>query len=778
MRSVRLLLPALLLVAVSVGGGSTGWARPAAQEAPLPPPLDSARAELEVGRAWHATRILRDAGVRNGPPEHVLLLARAESGWKNHDAVRELLEGADWLGRVGDGLGWALLARAREAEGAWREAAEAWASYLLTPAGEADAEAPALVVRRARALARAGAVPEATAILGSLSESDADLRSWFSLELARDAAEEGDTALVSALAGRITDPAAVDAGWRLVADARLAAGDTAGTIVALRTVRSRHPQGARHALAGVEMGLLQLARGDTAAAVGLLRASLEEAPSGAAGRAARALLAVDEAGLETTLRLAALMDRAGDGAGALRAYDRAWRMARDGGGSLAHWQRLARARLLSTVPSRRDEALEEFRALDEEITDPDLGARNLVTWMRMRDRQGRSAAVSTIRGWLLERYPGSDTAAEIVWDRAWSAEGGGRLDEALRHYAALAEDARTHSLAGRARMRMGQIHIGRGEHGRAAEVYDAYLEDFPDGRRWEEAAYWAAWSRMQAGDETGARARLERLRRDEPFSYYAVLAAELLGEPYRVSLPAGEAEVEPGWLTRGLERLDALAAAGLEDAAEAQIERLEDRAEGSVQVTLGLAEALIERGRTIEGINLGWGLRGDGHPWDARLARVVYPFPARELVEREARERGVDPMMMAALIRQESAFDEDIVSHAGAIGLMQVMPPTGRALARVHGPEGFQPESLKTGEVNLHLGTAYFVEMSDRYDGVLPLILSAYNAGPTRATRWRRYPEAGDWLRFTERIPFAETRGYVKNVRRNLGVYRELYGSD
>ena len=68
--------------------------------------------------------------------------------------------------------------------------------------------------------------------------------------------------------------------------------------------------------------------------------------------------------------------------------------------------------------------------------------------------------------------------------------------------------------------------------------------------------------------------------------------------------------------------------------------------------------------------------------------------------------------------------------------------------------------------------------MSARYDGVLPLILSAYNAGPTRATRWKQYPEISDLLRFTERIPFVETRGYVKNVRRNLGIYRVLYGQN
>jgi soluble lytic murein transglycosylase len=106
------------------------------------------------------------------------------------------------------------------------------------------------------------------------------------------------------------------------------------------------------------------------------------------------------------------------------------------------------------------------------------------------------------------------------------------------------------------------------------------------------------------------------------------------------------------------------------------------------------------------------------------------------------------------------------------------MPPTGAQLARAHGPEGFTDDALTKAEVNLHLGAAFFVDMSRRYENDLPLVLSAYNAGPTRATRWRSYPEAADPLRFTERIPFVETRGYVKSVRRNVGLYRVLYGQD
>jgi soluble lytic murein transglycosylase len=133
---------------------------------------------------------------------------------------------------------------------------------------------------------------------------------------------------------------------------------------------------------------------------------------------------------------------------------------------------------------------------------------------------------------------------------------------------------------------------------------------------------------------------------------------------------------------------------------------------------------------------------------------------------------------MAALSRQGSAWDHDIVSSAGAVGRMQVLPSTVRGIARVVGPEGYTPDRLAHAEVNLHLGGRFLADLLKRFGPDLPLVLSAYNAGPTRADRWKRFPEASDPVRFTERIPFNETRGYVKNVRRNLALYRALYGGE
>ncbi|MYI44904.1 MAG: lytic transglycosylase domain-containing protein, partial [Gemmatimonadetes bacterium] len=101
----------------------------------------------------------------------------------------------------------------------------------------------------------------------------------------------------------------------------------------------------------------------------------------------------------------------------------------------------------------------------------------------------------------------------------------------------------------------------------------------------------------------------------------------------------------------------------------------------------------------------------------------------------------------------------------------------GRQLAGAVGLRGFTTEMLETPELNVHLGTRFLSDLFRRYDADIPLVLSAYNAGPTRANRWRRLPEAGDPHRFTERIPFAETRGYVKSVTRNRALYRWLYAN-
>ncbi|MBW3535371.1 MAG: transglycosylase SLT domain-containing protein, partial [Gemmatimonadetes bacterium] len=521
-------------------------------------------------------------------------------------------------------------------------------------------------------------------------------------------------------------------------------------------------------------GALALAAADTAAA---RQASLDALASGprtpAGGRAADRLLRVGGLDAATAAGAAEALSRTGERARALEAYDLHARLV-GGVEAMAPEARLARARLLAATDRRQDEAVTEFRALSTH-EDERVGAVALDQWARLRRSQGRTGDEATLRGWLLERYPTSPEAADVVFFRGDAAHDRNEYPEALRQYEALVDMAPSQSRAGLARMRAGMIHILHDRPREAVDVFEGYLRDFPDGRRWEEAAYWAAHGRLLLGDSAAARDHLARIREENPFSYYAVRGAERVGEAFSLDLPAGPEPIMAPWVGEGLRRLDLLDAAGLEEGSAAEVERLVARSRGDRDAMLRLAEELVVRGHTIPGINLVWELRSDGEPWTLRLARAAYPFPFREAVLREAEEWGADPWWVVAIIRQESAFDPDIRSSAGAVGLMQVMPETGRQVARAVGPESFRPEALEEPDVNLHLGTHYFVENLQRFGGVVPLVLSAYNAGPHRADAWRRFPEARDWLEFTERIPFGETRDYVKQVTRNRALYQELW---
>lgn len=717
-------------------------------------------------------------------PDELLLLARAEAGYRNWDGVRSTLEGQPWLGSLEGGESLRLLARAREGLGGWAEAAEAWARYLESPHGRSAADRPALHVRRARALHAADARDGVPAALDSAMAGSDVVASWAALELARGAAEAGDTAALRPLVQRVSTPAPRDRAWELEARGVLAAGDTARALAIYGALAEQEETGSRLGRVDAVLGELLLARGDTVGARTRFLSALARTPgTGDGTRAARRVLTLGEdagraLGAERALEVARILDRSGDVDRAVRAYDRYMELTADPPEEV----RLARARLLARTSGRADDAVNGFRALS---TSPDreVGAGALDAWMDLRRRQGRSSDVATIRDWLLERYPSSPQAVGIVFFQGDAAHDRQDLPEALRHYARLQEMAPSLNYSGLARMRMAQIHLHRGDTARAVEVFQGYRADFPSGRRWSEATYWAGRLLLETGQEATGRELLETVRRQEPLSYYAVLAAEALEVPW--TLPGSDAvgtpgtddgEALPAWLEGELVVVDLLEAADLEEGRALRLDSLRARAlTDSPATVLALARELIRRDLTIDGINLGWELRSRGEAWSRELLEVLYPFTHREQVVRVARERDLDPILLAALIRQESAFDPDIRSSAGAVGLMQVMPATGRQLARAVGPEAFHPRSLVTPEINLHLGTQYVVDLLGRFDGRLTFVLSAYNAGPTRAREWERFPEASDPLRLVERIPFGETRDYVKQIRRNLAVYEALY---
>ena len=735
---------------------------------------DSIRRDMADGRYWKASRALRAhlAPAGSAAVEDRMVLAEAEAGWKNWEGAVAALTGGG-----GDTVGmpprfWYLLGTSREQTGDHAGAVQALTRFVeAVPADAPDGLAARS--RIARGLSETGAAVQSLEAVEALHGLSHRLGDWTALIVARTLARGGEATAVREVLALIVDPVVRERGWRLETDAWAQAGDTARALEALMEVlaRGRESGASRTEILALEWRY-RLAGGDSAGAVAAMEGLLRRTTRGAeALEVAMAHWKVASNSGPGVVRMVASALGNGDEFGTAVL---AWRLAEQRGATLTAPERAALARACNGSGDR-DGAVRVYRELAA-YEDPAIAAPALQEWAAIRTRQGRHGDARTLQNRLVERFPSRTEALDVIFFRGDDHQDAGRVDQAIEHYEQVVSMSSSANRAGLARMRWAQLHLGRGEGEAALEAFQAYLEEFPDGRRWEEASYWGAHVAAALGDTAEVRRLRARIREESPLSYYSYLSAEADGTTFAPDLPEGPPLPDPEWLARDLEMLALLEGAGLEEAADAHVAAMKAAAADSEEVVLRLAVALNEAGRTLDGIRLGLELRQNGRPWDITMVRVVYPFPYRQLVTSRARELGLDPYLLAGLIRQESAFVPAIVSTAGAIGLTQVMPATGRQLAGVVGPRGFRTEMLETAELNVHLGTRFLSELFSRYDGDIPLILSAYNAGPTRANRWRRLPEAEDPHRFTERIPFAETRGYVKNVTRNRALYRWLYG--
>jgi soluble lytic murein transglycosylase len=163
-------------------------------------------------------------------------------------------------------------------------------------------------------------------------------------------------------------------------------------------------------------------------------------------------------------------------------------------------------------------------------------------------------------------------------------------------------------------------------------------------------------------------------------------------------------------------------------------------------------------------------------PVDDAVREITLPLRHEDIIRQQARDKGLDPALIAAVIYQESKF-EDRTSEAGARGLMQITPATAEFIAKRSGGVAFTQEDLATPQVNISYGAYYLRYLIDRYDGDLTLAVAAYNAGETNVNRW--IERAGGRGEFQESdIPFPETRHYVDGVRDRRGEYREHYARE
>lgn len=355
-----------------------------------------------------------------------------------------------------------------------------------------------------------------------------------------------------------------------------------------------------------------------------------------------------------------------------------------------------------------------------------------LAWQRGEHHQARDYWID-----LVHRYPGADSAGRAGFLAALALYEDGRVTEAAGEWE--------------------RVHlIDRGTDGLAA-------------------GYWGARAWSEAGDADRANSLWKAVIARDSTSYYAVLSARRLNlVPWRPA-PAVESFARYTDIDSAIARVQLLDALGMDEEAALEVDWLVRGPRVAPERALAIADGLRRIGQPSAAVAAARRALAVGAAPDARTYRLLYPWHFGESITEQATLSGVDPRLVAALIRQESSWEPRARSRVGAVGLMQVMPATGRLIARSLGVRRWKSDQLLEPATNVRFGTWFLAQSLRRWNGDLGRALAAYNAGGTRVPLWSTGRAANDPELFVERISFRETRDYVRIIQRNLVLYEALY---
>jgi len=355
---------------------------------------------------------------------------------------------------------------------------------------------------------------------------------------------------------------------------------------------------------------------------------------------------------------------------------------------------------------------------------------------------------------VLDAFPGGRNSFNAEWRIAWIAylnrqpDADEKLTAILLKYPASANAPDILYWLGRNAERAGNLPRARG-------LYQKDVERFPQTYFGRAAALRLA--KLDPGD-------------GDPPDFLAKIPPPPGLRPFDEPVPAAAAD---RWA-----RAQALRSIAFDASAELELKNAYF-ATSSPRFLLEAAQAAFDQGHFAAGMAYGRVVvpNFDARKLDdvpLRVWKALYPFPYEATVRREAAKNNFDPMIAVGLMRQESTFQADAESHAGAIGLMQVLPKTGRILAKQLRVR-YSRDKLFEPEYNIQLGMLYIAGLVRTF-GPPEYALAAFNAGEDRISAWKAERSYEEIPELVESIPFTETRDYVQIVLRNAEVYRMIYG--
>jgi len=387
------------------------------------------------------------------------------------------------------------------------------------------------------------------------------------------------------------------------------------------------------------------------------------------------------------------------------------------------------------------------------------------------------------------------TEQDKLWLNAWNLEMANNFKQAIATYKL------AYNLQGK---RTEEAHFRHALCYYKMKAYDStivYLSEFrnkfPGSSYLLAGLFWQGKAHIAAGRTKEAHNIWNEIIQLDPFDYHAHRAMQLMGTTAATALnaPLIPEHAARAWLDsippasprKNLSKEDniallrgaALLSVEQPDVAAFFLDEYELNYPGNLLLQYDIARAYETAGSKAKAFRvarrLAWRIptKYRSHI-PMRIQSIIYPSYYSSIIGKYAEQFKVDPLFVRAVMRQESIFDANIVSHAGAIGLMQVMPVTGKNIAAELKEKNFTADSLYNPEIAIRYGTSYLQRRLKQFNDDLVLTLSAYNAGAHNATKWNNQRKGAEYDIFVENIGFLETRLYVKKVLGNYWTYQRL----
>lgn len=419
----------------------------------------------------------------------------------------------------------------------------------------------------------------------------------------------------------------------------------------------------------------------------------------------------------------------------------------------------------------------------------ETGARRLYLLMELARNKDDGDTQRSIVEQMETRFPTSPWLNEALYSSGNMYLLRKDYPHAIEYYGELARRFPRSSYAPSAHWRAAWLNYRLGQYSEAARLMDEQIAVYRGGREIPAALYWRG--RLYQDQERRsdmAAAYYRTVARVYRHYYYAAIAQQRLQElgniaPANVaSLNAMQPELIPTLSDDIPEddphvvRARLLANAGLNEYIAPEIQAADGSSEWGALAEAKIYASYGETWRAMRSMKRAIPFYTSA-PIDAlplEYWRILFPQPYWSTIQAESEKNGLDPYMVAALIRQETEFNPGAISNKNAYGLMQLLPSVGRSMAKEEGIRHFETSELLDPNINIRLGTRYLKQTMDKFDGRPEYTFAAYNAGDNRVTDWQSIGNYRGIDEFVESIPFTETREYVQAIIRNEMIYRAL----